>query len=82
MKSLIKLRLSKDLATFESVQRLHGLHDVELDSEYGLVCINPKENLYVVRAEMFNRLEERQKMSPEILGGFGDIRISTTREPE
>lgn len=74
--SLIKLRL-KDAATFAVVQSLPGLKDIELDENYGLVCINPKENLFVVRASAVNRMGERQQISPEILGAYGDTRIST-----
>lgn len=82
MTALIKLRLPDEAATFNAVQQLPGLKDVDLDVNYGLVCINPKENLFVVRASAINRMEERQKLSPEIIGGFGDIRISATDESD
>jgi len=75
MSVMIKLRL--DSATdFASLQRLPGLQGVILDSGFGLVCINPKDKLFVVRAKGLTDLEQRRKLSPEILEVYGDVSIS------
>ncbi len=78
MATMIKLELDDETADFEAVKQLPGLKDVDLDRDYGLVCIHPRKQLFVVRAAALKRLEERRQLSPEIVGGYGDVRISTT----
>lgn len=78
MAVMIKLKLSTHTATLDTVQRLPGLKDLALDPRFGVVRINPKEGLYVIRTESVNDLERRRHLSPEILEVYGDIRISTT----
>ena len=82
MAAMIKLQLPDETADFEAVKQLPGLQDVELDHDYGLVCIHPRKQLFVVRAESVSRLEERRQLSPEIVGGYGEVRISTTEREE
>lgn len=74
---LIKLRLEKTNATIGYVSELPGMHGLELEREYGLIPISPKENLYVVRVASYDRPDERKKQSPEIVQHYGDIKIST-----
>ncbi len=78
MAVMIKLRLPPHTATLDAVQRLRGLKDLTLDPRFGVVGINTKEGLYIVRTDSVNDLEERRRLSPEILEAYGDIRISTT----
>jgi hypothetical protein len=78
MAVMIKLRLPAEAATLAAVQSLAGLKDLPLDSRFGVVGINPKEGLYVVRTERVNDLEARRRLSPEIVEAYGDTRISTT----
>ena len=82
MVAMIKLQLPDETADFEAVQQLPGLQGVNLDCDYGLVCIHPRKQLFVVRAEAVSRLEERRELSPEIVGSYGDVRISTTEREE
>ncbi len=82
MAAMIKLQLPDEAADFEAVRRLPGLDGVDLDTDYGLVCIHPRKRLFVVRADSVSELEERQELSPEIVGGYGDVRISTTTARE
>jgi hypothetical protein len=79
MAVMIKLRLSDKGNDLESVRALPGLDGVRLDERYGVVPINPRESLYVVRTDEIDDLDRRQELSPEILGAYGDIRISTTK---
>ena len=53
------------------------MHGLEVEREYGLIPISPKENLYVVRVASYDRPDERKKQSPEIVQHYGDIKIST-----
>lgn len=78
MSSMIKLRLPKSLCNFESVQKLPGLADLNLDEEYGLVMISPRESLYVIRTDSVDDIARRRELSPEIIGVYGDSRISST----
>ncbi|HEX2476847.1 MAG TPA: hypothetical protein VHK01_18985 [Lacipirellulaceae bacterium] len=78
MAVMIKLRLRSHPDTLDAVQSLPGLQDLTLDPRFGVVGINPKEGLYVVRTESVTNLEERRRLSPEILEAYGDVRISTT----
>lgn len=78
MATMIKLRLPVARASWDHVRRLPGLAGVRLDERYGLVPINPKESLFVVRADALDDLPKRRELSPEIEGAYGDVRISTT----
>jgi hypothetical protein len=78
MAVMIKLRLPPHAATLDTVQRLPGLKDLALDPRFGVVGVNPREGLYVVRTDRVTDLEERRRLSPEILEAYGDVRISTT----
>ena len=79
MAVMIKLRLPETLKSFEAVQTLQGLADLKLDDSFGLIPINPKESLYVVRtASIKDDMDERRKLSPEIIEAYGDIKISPT----
>ena len=44
----------------------------------GVVCIDPKTSTYVVRTDSVEDLDNRRRLSPEILGAYGDVRISAT----
>ena len=79
MAVMIKLRLSDKGSDLDSVRALPGLDGVRLDERYGVVPINPRESLYVVRTDEIDDLDRRKELSPEILGAYGDIRISTTK---
>jgi hypothetical protein len=82
MATMIKLRLPPSLHDFASVQKLPGLAGLSLDVRFGLVPIKPDEGLFVVRAASVPDLDRRKKLSPEILGSYGDTRIGTTdKEP-
>jgi hypothetical protein len=78
MATMVKLRLPPGAAHLDHVQALPGLADLPLDPKFGVVPINPRESLYVVRTGSVDDLERRRRLSPEILGAYGDVRISTT----
>jgi len=75
---MIKLKLPDSKTDLASVQRLPGLADLPLDTQFGLVPINPRESLYVVRTDSVDDLDRRRELTPEILGAYGDVRISST----
>jgi hypothetical protein len=75
---MIKLQLTKQAKSLSNVQAMPGLADVPLDERFGLICINPRDELYVVRTNQgIENLNRRRQLSPEILDVYGDVRIST-----
>jgi hypothetical protein len=74
MSVVIKLRLPAP-ASLDEVKALPGLKDLSLDHRFGVVPINPKDGLYVVRADHVPDLDARKALSPEILEAYGDIHI-------
>lgn len=78
MATMIKLRLPTSPRGLASVQALPGLTDLTLDPKFGLVPISPRDSLYVVRTDSVDDLDHRRELSPEIIGIYGDVRISTT----
>ncbi|MET0395103.1 MAG: hypothetical protein ABW019_18295 [Chitinophagaceae bacterium] len=75
---MIKLKLPESLTQFHRVKELPGLAGLPLDPSFGLVPIDPRQSLYVVRSASIDDLDHRRKLSPEIIEAYGDIRISTT----
>jgi hypothetical protein len=73
---MIKLQFANHTPTLNEVRSLPGMAGLDLDEAYGLICISPKEKLFIVRAKEVDDVERRKKTSPEILDVYGDIRIS------
>lgn len=73
---MIKLRLEKERASFSEVRNIPGLDSVQLDEDYGLICIDPAEDLYVVRTTPDSCDLGRLQDIPEVIQVYGDIRIS------
>ena len=78
MAVMIKLCLPSGQATLSAVEQLPGLAGVKLDQRFGLVGIDPRASLFVVRTDSIDNVDSRRKLSPEILEVYGDTRISTT----
>ncbi len=78
MAAMIKIKMPGPQPSLDAVQALPGLEDLPLDARFGIVCIDPRQSLYVVRAPAVDNLETRTRLSPEIQGAYGDVRISTT----
>jgi len=76
--TMIKLKLPDSKRDLASVQSLPGLTDLPLDAQFGLVPINPRESLYVVRTDSVDDLDRRRELTPEILRAYGDVRISSS----
>jgi len=80
MSVMIKLQLSEDERDFNPVQALGGLDGIQLDADFGLVLIDPRKSLYVVRAAEIDNVDARKKISPQIIDAYGDVRISSARD--
>ncbi len=77
MPVMIKLKIIKPNPTLSYVRSLPGIKGLDIDQSYGLICISPKKNLFIIRAKEIDNIEERKEASPEILSAYGDVRIST-----
>lgn len=75
--SLVTLQLDPPHNTLAYVQQLAGLQGVTIDTDYGLVLINPTRSLYVVR--VMGPVDAAQLMAqhPEVKGVHGDVNIQT-----
>ena len=82
MAVMIKLRLSSPSPRLEHVRALPGVAGLDLDQRFGVVCISPKESLYVVRVDAVDNFDGRRKASPELLEVYGDVRIGTFQQPK
>jgi len=74
--SLIKLHLSPEEATIVHVCTLEGIRDLEVDENYGLVCISPKRRLYAIR--VFGPVDHNclADVQHRVVGVYGDVKIS------
>jgi len=79
MAVMIKLKLQAPNPSLQDVLDLPGMRGLQVDEAFGLICISPKDQLYVVRVQAIDNLEGRRKQSPEILGAYGDVRIAPFR---
>ena len=75
MRYLITLRLSPPHTTLEYAQDLLEPLGLRIDTQYGLVSISPKRNLYVVRV-LGEISEEALNALVEVVGVHGDIKIA------
>lgn len=76
MNQLVTLELEPTDNTLEYARALPVLRELEIDISYGLVCISPKRNLYVVRVN--GPIEQERLMAvPQVKGVHGDPKIST-----
>jgi hypothetical protein len=76
MALMIKLKLVWPEPTLDKVARLPGMAGLTVDRDFGLICISPQEQLYVVRVDAIDHVDERKNQSPEIAEVYGDTRIS------
>ena len=75
MDVMLKLKLPPELQNFQAVQKLDGLADLSMDNHFGLVCIDPKQRLFVVRVCEIDRVDERKNICPHLVDTYGDQRI-------
>jgi hypothetical protein len=78
-KQMLTLTLPPEEATLSQVRRRLNLSADEIDSEFGVVLIDPKRNLYTILVEE----EAVHKVSgrPEVKGPFSNPRIEPFGPP-
>jgi hypothetical protein len=73
---MITLRLEPEQASLEQVRRLLGLAEDEVDQRFGVVNINPRENLYTILVD--ERAAERVRHAEPVRGVFSNPKIEPT----
>jgi len=72
---MLKLKLTPELQNFQVVQQLRGLSDLEMDKNFGLVQVDLKQQLFVVRVRKVDRVDERKRLCPHLVQTYGEQRI-------
>jgi hypothetical protein len=75
MHVMLKLKLPPELQSYQAVQQLRGLNDLEMDEGFGLIQVDVKERLFVVRVREIDRVDERKKLCPYLVQTYGEQRI-------
>lgn len=75
-KVMVTLLLKPEQASLDEVRRLLGLAEHELDADFGVVNISPKEHLYTVLADP--DAAERIRGAEPVKGVYANPRIEPT----
>ena len=75
-KVMVTLQLDPEQASLDEVRRLLGLAEHELDADFGVVNISPKERLYTVLADP--DAAERIRGAGPVKGVYANPRIEPT----
>ena len=75
-KVMVTLELEPEQASLDEVRRLLGLAEHELDANFGVVNISPKEHLYTILAEP--EAAERIRGAEPVRGVYANPRIEPT----
>jgi hypothetical protein len=76
MNYLITLHLSPPHNSLDYVKTLDGIKDLNIDEDYGLVLISPKQNLYVIRVSGDVDYQKLMAIQPLVKGVHGDVKIA------
>jgi hypothetical protein len=75
-KVMVTLELEPGQASLDEVRRLLGLAEHELDADFGVVNISPKEHLYTILVDP--DAAERVRGAEPVRGVFANPRIEPT----
>ena len=74
---LLNLKWEGEPPTLDAVAERYGIDPADLDSEFGVIEIDPDEHLYTISIERSaaERVSKEFEGSDEVEGPFGDVRI-------
>jgi hypothetical protein len=75
---ILKLKLPPALQHYSVVKKISGLSDLHMDDGFGLIPLDKSQNLFAVRVDDIDRVEERKKTCPELIEVFGEINVRGT----
>lgn len=73
---MITLHLLPGENTLQHIKQLPGLEELDIDENYGLVSLDPKRNLYTVRASGDIDIAKLKSMQPKVKGIYADVKVS------
>ena len=71
---MIKLHLQPGENTLEQVKKLPGLENLDIDADYGLILISPKQDLYTIRVSGDIDIKNLMSRQKKIKGIYPDIK--------
>ena len=72
---MIKLELDRPNNTLSYVRQISGLDELNIDEEYGVVPIDPKRGLYVIR--VIGEIDaDKVRALNTVRGVYGDVRVA------
>jgi len=72
---MIKLKLDRPNNTLDYIRRVKGLGELNIDEDYGVVPINPRHGLYVIR--VIGEIDVSMVRALSIVRGvYGDVRVA------
>ena len=79
-RSMIKLELEPGEASLSHVQGLEGIKGLNVDEDYGLICISQKRRLYTIR--IIGNVDRHTLMAVQsrVKGVYGEIKISQIKK--
>ena len=79
-RSMIKLELEPGEASLSHVQGLEGIKGLNVDEDYGLICISQKRRLYTIR--IIGNVDRHTLMAVQsrVKGVYGEIQISQIKK--
>ena len=77
---MLTVRLDPDRATLKEVQRRLGLSPDEIDDDFGVVNIDPEQNLYAIMVE--EQTGARLSDDPDVKGPYANPRIEPFGPPQ
>lgn len=77
---MLTLKLHPEDATLSQICQRLNLSATEVDSEFGVVNIDPKRNLYTILVE--EEAARRVSTAPEVKGPFSNPKIETFGPPK
>ncbi len=72
---MIKLKLDRPNNTLDYVHHIRGLEELDIDEDYGIVSIDPKHGLYVIR--VIGEIDaDKVRALSMVRGVYGDVRVA------
>lgn len=79
---MIKLYLQPGENTMQQVKQLPGLEKLDIDTDYGLILISPKRNLYTIRVSGDIDIDRLMSKQLKIKGIYPDIKGAPIEKKE
>jgi hypothetical protein len=73
---MIKLELKPEEANLSRVKGLEGIKDLNVDEDYGLICISQKRSLYTIRVIGTVDRDALMPVQRRVKGVYGEVKIS------